>query len=740
MRFIHGLFLFALLLAALPAAPVHGQEPPDLIAPILIAPVNDASGDGAPLFSWQAAEGATSYRIEIASDASFATLLAAAETADVSYQEPGPFADGLTVFWRVSVVRDGLDPVWSDVWTYHVSDQPTATPEPTATATVTEEPTATNTPTATETATPAATETPLDTTTPTATATATVPSPTATQTSTSTPTNTPTRTPTPKPTATPVTRSELSGTLPPTSGYRLTGVGRSRDSVHPSVLVDRDKSTIWTSSANQPRSGYVIVAMDQVRSVGQIRWLFGKSGHADRIIIEVSTDRVSWREVGRARNAAVGSWQSLSVSTRARYVRFSFVNIRGDRWLGGLVEIEVHPPKPRPKPTPSPVTREPVADGIVQNASFEVGTRPWSLDAGAVVSTVHAHGGGTAVQLHPQGGFADQVVSLARGASYELSAWGAFNRSYDVAYVGVVFRDADGTRLRNLEPEMIEFSRKTYQRRTVQFRVDARVARVTVFVWKETGAAYFFADDIVLRKIGDVAEPAPLVRNVTCQSLVVPGYFDPETTSLWQETTASGAGVRMVIFNPNSGVGDEFDQAWVDVVARSRAAGFTVLAYVQTDFGSRSASAVIQEMDQYRRWYGVQDFFLDEADTDYGSVERYRAMAGNIHANHGLAVLNFGWMPHPAYMQFTDIAGVFESTYSEYRAGYERPDWFSSYPANRFLHIVHSTPATAWQTAVDLSRQRNAGYVWITDDDTPSYYKSLPSFWASINKEVRAGC
>src|SRR4029079_15281460 len=103
-----------------------------------------------------------------------------------------------------------------------------------------------------------------------------------------------------------------------------------------------------------PRSGYVIVALDQVRPIGEIRWLFGKSGRADQIRIAVSTDRASWIDVGRARNAAVGDWQSLGVTGRARHVLFSLVNIRCDRWLGGLVEIEVHPPAPKPTPTPPP--------------------------------------------------------------------------------------------------------------------------------------------------------------------------------------------------------------------------------------------------------------------------------------------------------------------------------------------------------------------------------------------------
>jgi hypothetical protein len=522
----------------------------------------------------------------------------------------------------------------------------------------------------------------------------------------------------------------------------LTGVGRSTGSVHPAVLVDRDLGTIWTSPATYPARGYVIVRMDAIRSIGEIRWLFGKTGRADRIVIEVSSDRTTWREVGRARNAPVGEWQKLEVVTKGRYVRFTFQNIRGDRWLGGLVEIEVHPPKPAPTPTPSPEpeTPTPIADGIVRNASFEDGRTPWYMDAGAYRSSRKVHGGALSIALEAGGGFADQHVALSSSESYELSVWGALGSSYDVAYAGVVFRDSNNVRLTALEPDMIEFSRSSYENKSIQFSVDPRVARVTVFIWKEAGGGRFFADDIQIRKIDGIVPPENLQSAVGCQSLIVPGYFDPVATSLWEETAGSGTGVRMVIVNPNSGVGSRYNAVWSEVVAMSRASGFTVLAYVQTDYGSRPAVEVIQEIDQYRAWYGITDFFLDEAATAYEAVETYRQVARYIHDGGGLTVLNFGWMPHPAYMQFTDIAGVFESTFAGYRDDYDRPEWFYSYPAERFLHIVHSTPATSWETAMQLSRERNAGYVWITDDDTVSYYKSLPSFWTSLNEATSPGC
>jgi hypothetical protein len=330
---------------------------------------------------------------------------------------------------------------------------------------------------------------------------------------------------------------------------------------------------------------------------------------------------------------------------------------------------------------------------------------------------------------------------VSSGNSYELTVWGALTRSYDVAFVGVAFRDSSGKRLTELEPPMIEFTSTRYSQLGIQFTVDKRVARANVFVWKLEGGAGFFVDDFKVRTISGIDEDeSQASKPVSCQALLVPGYFDPVQTGYWQETTSTGSGVRFVIINPDSGPSNRYDRTWGTVVSDSFASGFRVLAYVKTGWGARSAEAVIAEMDKYRDWYGVTDFFVDEAATRYEYVDHYRAIVDNIHRNGGMAVLNFGWSPHPAYMEFTDVASVFEDTYSVYANGYDRPSWYAAYPANRFLHIVHSTPATRWQNVITLSRERNAGYVWVTDDDTESYYKSLPSFWTKLNQSVRAGC
>src|SRR5690606_8089305 len=138
---------------------------------------------------------------------------------------------------------------------------------------------------------------------------------------------------------------------------------------------------------------------------------------------------------------------------------------------------------------------------------------------------------------------ANQRVSLQTGKTYALTVWGSMTRRFDVAFVGIVFRDANGVRLKQLEPEMLEFTATGYHKQELTFTVDARVTQAHVFVWKRVGGAGFFTDDFRVRQVKTVEDEEPTGTTVSCQSLMVPGYFDPRTTPLWEKTTSTGTGV-----------------------------------------------------------------------------------------------------------------------------------------------------------------------------------------------------
>jgi hypothetical protein len=58
----------------------------------------------------------------------------------------------------------------------------------------------------------------------------------------------------------------------------------------------------------------------------------------------------------------------------------------------------------------------------------------------------------------------------------------------------------------------------------------------------------------------------------------------------------------------------------------------------------------------------------------------------------------------------------------------------ASYSPSHFWHIIYGTPtASAVAQAVQLSRQRGAGYVYVTPDTLPNPYDTLPTagYWSS---------
>lgn len=733
-------------------------------APELTAPADGAVVQGLPLFAWSApdAPAGSTARLEVAADAELAEVVVLAETTDASYQQIQALDRTLTYWWRVGLIDPDGETTWSASRTFTLSappfEEPTPTPtlEPTATDLPTEIP-ATETPAPTETetayATPEptlpATDGPSETVdpagTPGGTGPATAP-PGATRTTSPTPTRVPTKAaqPSARHAQLVIPPSKLTGTLPERSSLPLAGASRSNGSRSSSTVVDRDLATIWTSATTTPREASVTVKLDRSRSIGKISWVWGLRYHGDRVRIEVSRDQVSWTQVATIANAPTGQWQTLEVNVYTKYIRFRFENPNRDKWVGGLAEIEIFAGKrvvdpaqtPSPTGTPSPATT-PQPDGIIVNPSFERGETAWHIEPGAGVVDGVALGGSNAMRLMPEGGYAGQWVDLSPDRVYELSGWGKLARPYDVGNIGILFYDRDGVRLRSLEPRMVPFTTTTYERGVLRFAVTPRAARVVVTVYKLLGGARFYVDDLAIRRVsGTVAPDRPLV---TCQQLMLPGYFDP-ATGLWDQATSSGFGIDIAVFNPESGPDDHFQPAYADKIAKARTAGQRPFGYVYTAYGARPIADVLRDIDTFAEWYGITDIFLDNGATTFELVPYFRTVMGHIHAGGGIAVVNYGWWPHPAYMEFTDIANIFEDSAAVYEHGYERPSWILTYPASKFSHIVYATPLDRMDEVVALSRERNAAYVWISDDNGETLYKNLPTYWSAINRAVREGC
>jgi hypothetical protein len=72
-----------------------------------------------------------------------------------------------------------------------------------------------------------------------------------------------------------------------------------------------------------------------------VNWLFSQTGSADAFTIQISTNRTTWTTIKSGTNASANTWQTVTKSASARYVRFYFTNPNRDTVVGYLAEVEI---------------------------------------------------------------------------------------------------------------------------------------------------------------------------------------------------------------------------------------------------------------------------------------------------------------------------------------------------------------------------------------------------------------
>lgn len=234
--------------------------------------------------------------------------------------------------------------------------------------------------------------------------------------------------------------------------------------------------------------------------------------------------------------------------------------------------------------------------------------------------------------------------------------------------------------------------------------------------------------------------PTPAGGIGSCLHLVVPAYFDPDSTRGWQQVAATAPAVRWVIMNPDNGPGSSREARYVRAVARARRSGEHVLGYVLTGYGKRAQARVLADVARYRRWYGVTDVFFDEAPTGGSFLAEYRRYVSAVHARGGTAVLNPGTVPDPRYFAFADAVVTFESRAARYRSASPPPSPPAAVPAGKIWNIVTAVPGSALGAVLRLAAGRRASVVYVTDAGRPDPYDRLPGYWPREVRAATASC
>lgn len=102
---------------------LYGTFDAPLDAPQLVSPADTSEvATTIPTLVWGEVEGATDYRVEVASDALFATILESTEVTKTSHTVSGDAAlkDGETYYWRVQAYNSEDESDWSDVHSFSI--------------------------------------------------------------------------------------------------------------------------------------------------------------------------------------------------------------------------------------------------------------------------------------------------------------------------------------------------------------------------------------------------------------------------------------------------------------------------------------------------------------------------------------------------------------------------------------------------------------------------------------------
>jgi hypothetical protein len=228
----------------------------------------------------------------------------------------------------------------------------------------------------------------------------------------------------------------------------------------------------------------------------------------------------------------------------------------------------------------------------------------------------------------------------------------------------------------------------------------------------------------------------------------VPSYQNPGSRewTAWAKPGAKAVGIMIV--NLNNGDDGNYYSSVDHAIRDARKQGILVLGYTYTGYGARDPKIVRQRIYAVYRNYLVDGIFFDEAPTDCNAANQYfptaflyyESLTNYVREQGGarITVLNPGtYSPSDCWMGITNILMNWEdqglASYQDYYVDFA---WVHKYPPDRFWHIVYGMSADQLQTALELAKQRNAGWVYLTQE-TGNPYASPPDFWAKETSTVK---
>jgi len=206
--------------------------------------------------------------------------------------------------------------------------------------------------------------------------------------------------------------------------------------------------------------------------------------------------------------------------------------------------------------------------------------------------------------------------------------------------------------------------------------------------------------------------------------IAVPAYFENKKDF---EILLLSENVSMTVINPCNGPGEKRNEEYNSIIKKLRDRGIEAFGYVHTSRASRHLSEVFSDIGKYISWYDLDGIFLDEVSPKY-KWEYYYRISKTLDEMGRKLIINPGDVPDEDYIHISHVILSFENTFDIYKKSKLR-DWPNKYPSEKFWHILHTTNERDLNETLSLVKQRNAGFVYVTDCQEPNAYFRLPSYW-----------
>lgn len=224
-----------------------------------------------------------------------------------------------------------------------------------------------------------------------------------------------------------------------------------------------------------------------------------------------------------------------------------------------------------------------------------------------------------------------------------------------------------------------------------------------------------------------------LVGATGVNGTIVPLYTNPGDAS-WATVVAAKQAHPSVpviaIVNPSNGPGGAQDPGYTSGIAKLTAAGVKVIGYVHTQYGSRPASQLQAEMDQWHSWYpSVSGIFFDEMANSPG-YESYYSSLGSYAKSHvgNFTVGNPGTDSAQSYVGTLDVLLIYESNGVPSLSAVT--GWHASFARSNFGVIPYKV--SSLDSAFIAAVRPYVGYIYLQSDDLPNPWDSVPTYLSNL--------